>query len=185
MISDILSEAKSRMDKSVHALEDELSKQRAGRASPSLLEDITVQYYGNPTPLKQVASVIVESALMLVVKPYEKNQMPAIEKAIMGADLGLNPSAAGDIIRVPLPPLTEERRKELIKVVRADGENAKISVRNVRRDANGQVRDLLKEKAITEDECRKAEDKIQKATDEIVAKIDTILSQKEKDLMAI
>ncbi len=173
------------MQKSIVALEDDLSKHRTGRASPNLLSDVKVSYYGNETPLTQVASVVVESALMLIVKPWEKNMIPAIEKAIMTAGLGLNPATSSDSIRVPLPPLTEERRKGLIKLVRADGENAKIAIRNIRRDANGTIKDLLKDKEITEDDERKAQEKIQKLTDQFIEKAEHHLSEKEKELMEI
>ncbi len=185
MIKDIQKDAESRMNKSINALEDDLAKLRAGRAHPSLLDPIMVSYYGTPTPLSQVASVSVEGALMLSVKPWEKGLTQDIEKAIRTSDLGLNPASAGDVIRVPLPPLSEERRKELIKHVKSEGEQAKVAIRNIRRDANSSVKDLLKEKEISEDEERKSEDVIQKMTDRFVKKIDEILAVKEKDLLAI
>lgn len=185
MINDIYKDAQQRMQKSIVSLEEDLGKHRTGRASPNLLSDVKVSYYGNLTPLNQVASVVVESALLLVVKPWERNMMPAIEKAILSAGLGLNPASSTDIIRVPLPPLTEERRKGLIKLVRADGENAKIAIRNIRRDANNHVKDLLKEKAITEDDERRSFERVQKLTDEYIEKADTVLAEKEKELMEI
>lgn len=185
MINDIQKDAKERMAKSIRALEEELAKLRAGRANPSLLEGVTVLYYGNPTPLAQVASVHVESALMLTVKPWEKKLVPDIEKAIRAADLGLNPATSGDVIRVPLPPLSEERRRELIKKVKAEGEDAKVAIRNIRRDSNQHIKDLLKDKSISEDEQRKAEEMMQKLTDSNIHQIDEILARREKDLMEI
>lgn len=185
MINDIQKTAKEKMTKSIRALEDELAKLRAGRAHPSLLEGVMVLYYGNPTPLTQVASIGVESALMLTVKPWEKKLVPDIEKAIRAADLGLNPATSGEVIRVPLPPLSEERRKELIKKVKAEGENAKVAVRNIRRDSNQHIKDLLKDKSISEDEQRKAEEMMQKLTDSYIHQIDEILARREKDLMEI
>ncbi len=185
MQHEIEKEAKKRMQKSLHTLSEELAKQRAGRASPNLLDDISVLYYGNPTPLNQVASVVIENALMLLVKPWEKNMVQAIEKAIHKSDLGVNPVAAGDVIRVPLPALTEERRRELIKKVRTEGENTKVAVRNIRRDANQDIKDLLKDKAITEDDERKSQEAIQKMTDQFIKEIDKLLDTKEHDLMEI
>ncbi|HET9843443.1 MAG TPA: ribosome recycling factor [Gammaproteobacteria bacterium] len=185
MLENIKTDADRRMKKTIATLEDELGKLRAGRAHPSLLEGITVISYGNETPLNQVASVGVDGALMLTIKPWDKQMIPAIEKAIRISDLGLNPATSGDIIRVPLPPLSEERRKELIKKVKAEGEAAKVSVRNIRRDANSTIKDLLKEKEISEDDERKAEEFIQKLTDKYVQEIDQILAKKEKDLMVI
>lgn len=185
MIDDIKEDAQTRMEKSIQSLEDELSKQRAGRANPALLEAVMVSYYGTDTALNQMATIGVEGALMLTVKPWEKNLVPDIEKAIRSADLGLNPTTSGDTIRVPLPPLSEERRKELIKKVKQEGEGAKVAVRNIRRDANSTTKDLLKDKEISEDEERKAEEIIQKLTDQYVKKIDEILARKEKDLLEI
>lgn len=185
MINDIQKDAKARMLKSIRALEDELSKLRAGRAHPSLLDGVMVPYYGTPTPLTQVASVGVESALMLTVKPFEKRIVPDIEKAIRAADLGLNPATSGDVIRVPLPPLSEERRRELIKKVKAEGENAKVAVRNIRRDSNQHIKDLLKSKSISEDDQRKAEDAMQKLTDSHIHQIEEMLIKREKDLLEI
>ncbi|HRE32392.1 MAG TPA: ribosome recycling factor [Candidatus Berkiella sp.] len=185
MINDIQKNAKERMTKSLHSLEEELSKLRAGRANPSILEGVVVSYYGADTPLTQVAQIVVEGALMLAVKPFEKRLVPEIEKAIRAADLGLNPATSGDVIRVPFPPLSEERRKELIKKVKAEVESAKVAVRNIRRDANQEIKDLLKERAISEDEQRKAEEAMQKLTDQYIHQADAIFARKEKDLMEI
>lgn len=185
MLNDIQKTAKDKMNKSIHSLEEELSRLRAGRAHPSLLEGVVVNYYGNETPLTQVASVNVESALMLTVKPWEKKLVPEIEKAIRSADLGLNPATSGDVIRVPLPPLSEERRKELIKKVKAECENAKVAIRNIRRDSNQHIKELLKDKKISEDDQRKGEDAMQKLTDSFISQIDTMLAKREKDLMEI
>lgn len=185
MINDVQKDAKERMAKSIKSLEDDLIKLRATRAHPSLLESILINYYGNPTPLTQVASVGVEGPLMLTVKPFEKKLVPEIEKAIRAGDLGLNPATSGDVIRVPLPPLSEERRKELIKKVRAEGENAKVAIRNIRRDSNQHLKELLKSKSISEDEQRKAEDAMQKLTDSYIHQVDEILNKREKDLMEI
>ncbi len=185
MISDIQKDAKERMLKSIRSLEEDLAKLRAGRAHPSILDGVMVPYYGNPTPLTQVASVGVESALMLTVKPFEKRLVPEIEKAIRAGDLGLNPATSGDVIRVPLPPLSEERRKELIKKVKVECENAKVAIRNIRRDSNQHIKDLLKSKSISEDDSRKAEDIMQKLTDSNIHLIDEMMSKREKDLMEI
>lgn len=185
MINDIQKDAKLRMSKSIKSLEDELMKSRTGRAHPSLLDGVMVSYYGSQTALTQMASVTVEGALMLAVKPWEKRLVPEIEKAIRSAGLGLNPATSGDTIRVPLPPLSEERRKELIKKVKETGEEAKVAIRNVRRDCNHDIKELLKEKAISEDEQRKAEEAIQKLTDSFIHQVDEILVRKEKDLMEI
>lgn len=185
MINDIQKDAKDRMTKSLHSLEEELSKLRAGRANPSILEGVVVSYYGADTPLTQMAQIVVEGALMLAVKPFEKRLVPEIEKAIRSADLGLNPATSGDVIRVPFPPLSEERRKELIKKVKGEVENAKVAIRNIRRDANQEIKDLLKEKAISEDEQRKAEEAMQKLTDQFIHQADAVLARKEKDLMEI
>ncbi len=185
MLDDIKKDAQTRMEKSIHALEDELAKLRAGRANPALLDSVMVSYYGSDTPLSQVATVGIEGALMLTVKPWEKHMVPDIEKAIRSSDLGLNPATSGDVIRVPLPPLSEERRKELIKRVKQEGEHAKVAVRNIRRDANSTAKDLLKEKEISEDQERKSEDIIQKLTDSFVSRIEEVLARKEKDLLEI
>lgn len=185
MINDIKQDAQQRMLKSIEALKNELSKIRTGRAHPSILEHVMVEYYGNPTPLSQVATVNVGDVRTLTVTPWEKTMVQPIEKAIMNSDLGLNPSSAGTVIRVPMPPLTEERRKQLTKVVRAEAENAKVAIRNIRRDANNNFKDLLKDKDITEDDERRAQDEIQKLTDKNVKEIDEILAHKETDLMAV
>lgn len=185
MIEDIKKDAKSRMDKSIEALKNELKKIRTGRAHVSLLDHITVEYYGSEVPLSQVANINVEDARTLSVTPWEKPMVQAVEKAIMTSDLGLNPATSGAVIRVPMPALTEERRKDLIKVVKSEGEKAKVAVRNIRRDANATFKDLLKEKEISEDDERRAEDEVQKLTDSHVQKIDEILQVKEKDLMEI
>ena len=173
------------MDKSVESLKGELSKLRAGRANPALLEQVSVDYYGTLTPLSQVANVSASDSRTLMVTPWEKSMVQPIEKAIMDADLGLNPATAGEIIRIPLPPLTEERRRDLVKVVKHEGESAKVAVRNIRRDANGDFKDLLKEKEISEDEEHQAMDEIQKLTDGHVANIDKIVEEKEESLMEV
>ena len=185
MIEDIKRDAEKRMKKSVESLKQELTKLRTGRAHTSLLDHISVDYYGNQTPLNQVASITVSDARTLTVTPWEKTMVAPVEKAIMSSDLGLNPATSGTVIRVPLPPLTEERRKDMIKVVRQEGENAKVAIRNIRRDANGDFKSLLKEKEITEDQERHAEDDIQKLTDKYVADVDVVLEAKEKDLMEV
>ncbi len=185
MINDVKSDAKTRMGKSVDAFKSDLTKVRTGRAHPSLIEHLMVSYYGSDTPITQVANVSIADARTLQVQPWEKDMVAPIEKAIMNSDLGLNPNTAGQVIRIPLPPLTEERRKELIKVVRGEAENAKVAVRNIRRDANSTLKDLVKEKEISEDDERRAQDDIQKLTDEHVAKIDKVLAEKEEELMEI
>lgn len=184
MIDDIKSDAADRMGKSVSALETELAKLRTGRAHPSLLEHISVSYYGADTPLNQVANVTVEDGRTLVVQPWEQNLVSAVEKAILESDLGLNPNTAGTVIRIPLPPLTEERRKDLAKIVRNEGEQAKVAVRNIRRDANTELKNLVKEKLITEDDEHRGQEVIQKLTDQHVKEIDQRVEQKEKDLMS-
>lgn len=185
MIEEILKDAETRMGKSVESLKTELTKIRTGRAHPSLLDQISVDYYGSETPINQVANVTVEDSRTLAVAPWEKQMVPVVEKAIMNSGLGLNPATAGNLIRIPMPPLTEERRRELVKVVKGEGENAKIAVRNIRRDANSDFKDLLKEKEISEDESRDAEDSVQKHTDKYVAAIDDVIAVKEKELMEI
>jgi len=185
MIEDVTSDAKSRMAKSVEALKNELTKLRTGRAHTSLLEHITVPYYGSDVPLNQVASISVGDARTLVVQPWERNIVPEVEKAIMNSDLGLNPVTAGDVMRVPLPALTEERRRDMTRVVRNEAEQARVAVRNIRRDANSMLKDLEKEKEITEDELRRAEDSVQKLTDKFVGDIDEVLKAKESDLMEV
>lgn len=185
MLEDIKSDASTRMGKSIEALKDEFSKIRTGRAHTSLLDHVTVDYYGNQVPLNQAASVSVADARTLMVQPWEKAMVSAIEKAILNSDLGLNPSTAGTVIRVPLPPLTEERRKDMIRVVRHEAEGARVAVRNIRRDANSDIKALVKEKEITEDEGRRGEEQIQKLTDQFVGEIEQLLAVKEEDLMAI
>jgi ribosome recycling factor len=185
VIEDIKKDAKTRMDKSIESLKGELKKIRTGRAHVSLLDHITVEYYGSEVPLSQVANINVEDARTLSVTPWEKPMVGVVEKAIMTSDLGLNPATSGAVIRVPMPPLTEERRKDLIKVVKAEGEKAKVAVRNIRRDANTHFKDLLKEKEISEDDERRAQDEVQKLTDNHVKMVDDILQEKEKDLMEI
>lgn len=185
MIEDIKKDASERMDKSIAALRQELTKMRTGRAHTSLLDQITVDYYGTQTPLNQVANVNVEDSRTLTVSPWEKSMVQAVEKAILTADLGLNPATAGTIIRVPLPPLTEERRKDMIKLVRHEAEGGRIAVRNIRRDAISDVKDLLKEKMIGQDDERRAHDEIQAITDKHIAVIDEALAQKESELLEI
>jgi ribosome recycling factor len=185
MIDEIIKDADSRMQKSIDSLKGELSKVRTGRAHPSLLEHIVVDYYGNDTPLNQVANIGVEDARTLTVTPWEKPMVQAVEKAIMKSDLGLNPNSAGSVIRIPMPQLTEERRRDLVKVVRHEGENAKVAIRNIRRDANSDFKSLEKDKDISEDVERNAQDDIQKITDSCVKQIDEIISEKEVDLMKV
>jgi ribosome recycling factor len=182
---DIIKDAETRMGKSVDSLRNELIKIRTGRAHPSLLDQIMVDYYGTDTPINQVANVTVEDSRTLAVAPWEKQMVPVVEKAIINSGLGLNPATTGNLIRIPMPPLTEERRRELVKVVKGDGENAKIAVRNIRRDANSDFKDLLKEKDISEDESRQAEDSVQKLTDKFVSSVDEVIAVKEKELMEI
>ena len=185
MSKDIIDDADRRMNKSLEALKLELAKIRTGRAHPSLLEHITVDYYGSEVPLNQAANISVLDARTLSVSAWDKKMVPVIEKAILNSDLGLNPVTTGDVMRIPLPALTEERRKELIKVVRHEAEQAKIAIRNIRRDANHAFKNKIKEKTITEDDEHKAEDKIQKLTDDHIEQIDKILENKEKEMMEI
>lgn len=185
MIDDIRDDAEVRMSKSLEALQNAFNRIRTGRAHPSLLSGLTVDYYGNPTPLNQVANINIEDARTLAVTPWEKAIVPDVEKAIMKSDLGLNPSTAGTVIRIPMPPLTEETRKGYVKQARAEAENARVSVRNIRRDANSDFKDLLKEKAISEDEERGAQDMIQKLTDKKIAEVEAALQAKEADLSEI
>ncbi|GAP75852.1 MULTISPECIES: ribosome recycling factor [Pseudoalteromonas] len=185
MINDIKKSAQERMQKSVAALGSQLSKIRTGRAHPALLDGITVSYYGADTPLNQVANVTVEDSRTLAISVFDKSLAQAVEKAIMTSDLGLNPAAAGTVIRVPLPPLTEERRKDLIKVVRGEVESGRVAVRNIRRDANSEIKALLKDKDISEDEAHQSEDEIQKLTDKYIKEMDAQLSAKEEELMEI
>jgi ribosome recycling factor len=183
MLDEVKKDAAARMKKSVEAVRDELRRLRTGRAHTGLLEHITVEYYGSEVPVNQVATITVEDSRTLAVTPWEKNMVPAVEKAILTSDLGLTPATAGTVIRVPLPPMTEERRRELVKVVRNEGENGRIAIRNIRRDALGDCKDMLKDKAITEDEDRKAHDDIQKLTDKYVAEVDALLAEKETEIM--
>lgn len=185
MTNEIIQESEERMKKSIAALKVELAKLRTGRAHPSLLEHIKVKYYGSEAPLSQVASINVESARMLVVTPWEKNLVSDIEKAIMTSDLGLNPSTAGMVIRVPLPQLTEERRKSLGKIVRDEVEKARVAIRNIRRDANNQLKDLVKDKTLSEDDERRLQTQMQKLTDDYIAEADKMSSDKEKELMEV
>ena len=185
MIDDIQADAEERMEKSLEALGQNFNKIRTGRAHPSILDGIRIDYYGAETPLKQMASISVEDARTLAVSVFDKSITPDVEKAIMKSDLGLNPSTAGDVIRIPMPMLTEETRKGYIKQARAEAESARVSIRNARRDANGMLKDLVKEKEISEDEERRGQDQIQRLTDTYVAKVDAALGVKEADLMEI
>lgn len=185
MIDDIKADAEKRMKKSLEALSAAFNKIRTGRAHPAILDSVHVNYYGQETPLKQVASVNVEDNRTLTVSPWEKNLIPTIEKAIMSSDLGLNPATSGDIIRVPMPMLTEETRREMVKQAKHDAENARVGIRNARRDANNDLKDLEKEKEISEDDQRRGEDLIQKLTDQYIVEVDKALKSKEDDLMAV
>lgn len=185
MINEIKKSAQERMKKSVELLGVNFNKIRTGRAHPSILDSVMVSYYGSDTPLSQVANVSVLDARTLSISPWERQIVPDIEKAIMKSDLGLNPSTTGELIRVPMPALTEETRKNYIKQARAEAEHARVSVRNVRRDANGDLKDLVKSKDISEDEERRAQDEVQKLTDKYIAEVDAALAAKEKDLMEI
>ena len=185
MINDIKLDTERRMKKTVESLVHEMTKIRTGRANASFLDHVVVDYYGNPTPLNQVATVNTSDSRTLLVTPFEKSMAAAIEKAILTSDLGLNPSTAGSAIRVPMPALTEERRKEMTRVVRGEAEQARVSIRNVRRDANSHVKEMVKDKHMSEDDERRANDLVQKLTDKHIADIDTVLAAKEKDLMQI
>jgi len=185
MLNDIKKDATTRMQKSVDTLRHDLTKLRTGRASTALVEHLKVSYYGSDVPLSQVANIAIADARTLTITPWEKNMVGPVEKAILGSDLGLTPNTAGQMIRINLPPLTEERRRELTKHVHHEGENAKVAVRNIRRDALHQVKELLKSKQITEDEERRAEDDIQKLTDRFVKDIDGVVKAKEEELMAV
>lgn len=185
MINDIKLDSEKRMKKTIESLQIDLSKVRTGRANAGFLDHVQVDYYGTLTPLTQVANITTSDSRTIMVTPWEKSMVAAVEKAILTADLGLNPATAGSAIRVPMPALTEERRKELIKVVRNEGEQGRVSIRNIRRDANSQLKDLVKEKAISEDDERRAGEVIQKLTDKYIAEIDALLVVKEKDLMEI
>lgn len=185
MISEIRKDTEQRMRKSLDALRADLGKIRTGRAHTGLLDHVMVEYYGSPTLVTQVANVTLIDARTIGVQPYEKNMVGKVERAIRDADLGLNPATSGELIRVPMPMLTEERRRDLIKLVKSEGEDAKIAVRNIRRDANHSLKELLKKKEISEDDERRMQDDIQKLTDKFVAEIDQALSAKEVDLMAV
>ncbi|NND00810.1 MAG: ribosome recycling factor, partial [Gammaproteobacteria bacterium] len=175
MINEILKDAEQRMQKSIESMRSDMAKIRTGRASAALIDHLTVDYYGTATPLNQVANISVQDARTLSVQPWEKHMVPVIEKAIMQANLGLNPITAGELIRIPMPPLTEERRKEMVKVASAEGEHGKVAIRNIRRDANHDFKSLLTEKEISEDEERRAQDSVQKLTDKYVAEVDAIV----------
>src|SRR5512135_1316305 len=185
MIADIKKNVEQKMHKSLEALKADLGKIRTGRAHTGLLDHVMVDYYGNPTLVNQVANITLIDARTIGVQPWEKNMIAPVEKAIRDADLGLNPSTNGEMIRVPMPMLTEERRRDLIKVVRGEAENAKVAVRNIRRDANEHLKKLLKDKSVSEDDERRAQDDVQKYTDRFVAEIDKALQAKEADLMAV
>ena len=185
MINDIKKEAKQKMDKAIASFQSQLSRVRTGRAQPALLDGVMVDYYGSSTPLKQVGNIVAEDARTLAITVYDASAVKAIEKAIMDSGLGLNPVVAGTSIRIPLPPLTEERRKDLIKVVRGDAEKERDSIRNARRDCNNDLKELVKGKEISEDDSKRAQDDIQKLTDEYIKKVDDILAAKEKELMEI
>ena len=185
MINDIHTDAQARMAKSIDALRHDLVKVRTGRASTALVDHIKVNYYGSDVPLSQVAGVAVSDARSLTITPYEKQIVSAVEKAILGSDLGLTPNTAGTVIRLNLPALTEERRRELSKVVHAQGEDAKVAIRNIRRDANQQVKELLKDKQVSEDEASRSEGEVQKMTDKAIKDVDEVVKAKEQELMAV
>ncbi len=185
MIDEVLSEARTAMDKAVKALKKEMTKVRTGRASTALLDDVRVDYYGVPTPLNQVATLSTPEARLITVQPWEKNLLPAIEKSIFKADIGLTPSSDGTLIRLPVPALTEERRLEMVKLIKRMAEDARISVRNARRDANDNLKMLEKEKEITEDDLKRSEKDVQQLTDEFIAAIDTLVQNKEREVMEI
>lgn len=185
MIEDITRDAEKRMRGAIDVLQHELDKLRTGRAHPSLLDHIRVDYYGSEVPLSQAANIGIADPRTLTVQPWDKTLVKVIEKAILNSDLGLNPATSGDVLRIPLPPLTEERRRDLIKVVKHEGENARVAIRNVRRDANQHLKNLVKDKKISEDEERRAEEKIQQLTDANTKRVDEALAVKEKDLLEI
>jgi ribosome recycling factor len=184
-VADVKKSAEQKMQKSIETLKADLAKVRTGRAHTGILDHVMVDYYGNPTPIGQVANLTLIDARTIGVQPWEKKMVSVVEKAIRESDLGLNPSTQGDLIRVPTPPLTEERRKELVKVVKAEAEGAKVAIRNVRRDANEALKKLLKDKACSEDEERRAQDDVQKLTDKFVAEVDKLTVEKEKDIMTV
>ena len=183
MIKEIIDDAEKRMEKSLNSLEVAFAKIRTGRAHPSLLDGVIISYFGVDTPINQLANISVEENRSLIISPWEKQIIPEIEKAILKSDLGLNPSSSSDSIRLPMPPLTEENRRELARIAKSEAENARIAVRNIRRDANGDLKDFLKEKEITEDEQRRGEEAIQKLTDAKIKKVEVALTAKEADLM--
>ena len=185
MVNDIISDATQRMKKALDALKHDLSRIRTGRAHVSLLDQVTVNYYGNQVPIAQASNVNVLDARTLGITPWDRNMVPELEKAIMNSGLGLNPVTAGNVIRVPLPALTEERRKELTKVVRSEGEKARVAIRNIRRDANQHLKELVKKKEITEDAERRGEEQVQKLTDSHIKDVDRLIAEKEKELMEI
>lgn len=185
MIEDIKQETETHNRKAIAALDDAFNKIRTGRANPSILDGVSVDYYGNETPIKQVANIVIEDGRTLSIVPWEKNMVPEIERAIMKSDLGLNPATAGNNIRIVMPMLTEETRKEMIKVARGEAEKARVSIRNGRRDANATIKDLVKEKELSEDEGKRAEDDIQKITDKAIAEVEKHLASKEEDLMKV
>ncbi|RZZ82726.1 ribosome recycling factor [Pseudoxanthomonas winnipegensis] len=185
MLNDIKNDAQARMNKSVESLRQALTKLRTGRATPALVDHLKVNYYGSDMPLSQVATVSVADARSLTITPWEKQMVSAVEKAILASDLGLTPNTAGTVIRINIPALTEERRRDLSKVVHSEGEDTKVAIRNVRRDANQQVKDLLKDKQITEDDVRRTEDEIQKLTDKAIKDVDEVVKAKEQELMAV
>ena len=185
MIEDIKKDATARMKKSIESLVQEFARMRTGRANTSLLDHVKVPYYGNDVPLSQTSGVSVSDARTITITPWEKNMVPVVEKAILTSDLGLNPSTSGNVIRVVIPPLTEERRRDMIKVARSEAESARVAIRNIRRDANNDCKELLKEKEISEDQERRAADEIQKLTDRFISEVDKLLAGKEADLMEI
>lgn len=185
MIDDIKQDAEERMNKTLVSLDAAFAKIRTGRAHPSLLDGVTVDYYGTETPINQLANITVEDGRSLLISPWEKPMIPKIEKAILKSDLGLNPATSSDNIRLPMPPLTEENRRDLTKIAKAEAENARVAIRNIRRDANNDLKEFLKEKEITEDEQRRGEDQVQQLTDAKIKQIDQALETKEADLMEI
>ncbi|HHT63884.1 MAG: ribosome recycling factor [Bacillota bacterium] len=185
MIREIVQEAEEKMNKTVDVLKKDFASLRAGRATPALLDKIQVDYYGALTPVNQMANINVPEARLLVIQPWDKSTIPAIEKAILKSDLGLNPSSDGNVIRIGIPQLTEERRKELVKVVRKKAEEARVAIRNVRRDVNDMIKELEKEHEVSEDESKRALDEVQKVTDKFIKKVDEVMNTKEKEIMEV
>ena len=185
MIEEVLKDAEQRMKKSIDSMRADMAKIRTGRASPALIDHLTVDYYGVATPLNQVANISVQDARTLSIQTWEKQMVPVVEKAIMEANLGLNPITTGDLMRIPMPALTEERRKEMVKVAASEGESGKVAIRNIRRDANSDFKELLNEKEISEDDDRRAQDSIQKLTDKYVADVDAIVAEKEAEILTV